>query len=581
MQKKREIKSLIAPLISIVAFLILIVGSSYAYFSQSIGGIGNAANIANVNATVPRGCTFLATATNCILTSNAGTTTAFTDAYISTAEMSQAYAGNSVAQASCALNIGVQGAAGCKCGYTVSLSGQSTTNYTADSLKVTAAKGGTTQTLLPSAYQQVDYITFQGAQYIDTGFAFNPTTDGISVVFQPNTTSQDSMVFAMGTRSNPLIWLYNAGSILYYYTSAGNSSNLGKDTQKHIAYYNQKKGYFDGNLVLNATGSFSTASPYPNMFIGALINGTEKGWYFKGNIHIVILYRNNAVERIYVPCYRKSDSVIGMYELKSGVFYTNAGSGSFAKGSNVTEFDVSMPFNSTGTISVASTGTAVYNQYNLTLKAYNVDLAQNNLAGNGYVYKLKATPVCTVGAESHTVTYDANGGSVSPTTGTASLADTYGSMPTPTYSGHSFSGWFVNQVHDFTLAASSTSNYNYYVIAYVRPGTKYTIRIGSAKVTSGSATQFTTLVYDATSAASLGSYLTAFGDNLSYEVSVPATADPTHSLRILIYSGQAGSTMNIATAYNNVDISTNDGYAMNGNSIVSTGYDHTLYAKWN
>ena len=36
-----------------------------------------------------------------------------------------------------------------------------------------------------------------------------------------------------------------------------------------------------------------------------------------------------------VPCYRKSDGAIGMYDTVSGKFYTNIGSGSFAKGNNV------------------------------------------------------------------------------------------------------------------------------------------------------------------------------------------------------------------------------------------------------
>lgn len=36
-----------------------------------------------------------------------------------------------------------------------------------------------------------------------------------------------------------------------------------------------------------------------------------------------------------VPCYRKSDGEIGMYDLVNGVFYTNSGSGTFIKGDDV------------------------------------------------------------------------------------------------------------------------------------------------------------------------------------------------------------------------------------------------------
>lgn len=36
-----------------------------------------------------------------------------------------------------------------------------------------------------------------------------------------------------------------------------------------------------------------------------------------------------------VPCYRKSDNEIGMYDMFSGNFYTNAGTGKFSKGSDI------------------------------------------------------------------------------------------------------------------------------------------------------------------------------------------------------------------------------------------------------
>ncbi len=137
MEKENKIsaKYIIAPLVSVLAFILLLGGASYAYYTQTVGNIGDAANISNANLSVPRGCTFLSSATNCVITGNSGTTTAFTDAYISTAEMSQTYNGNSVAQSTCALNIGVQGAAGCKCTYTVAVAGTTTTNYVTGSLK--------------------------------------------------------------------------------------------------------------------------------------------------------------------------------------------------------------------------------------------------------------------------------------------------------------------------------------------------------------------------------------------------------------------------------------------------------------
>ena len=47
------------------------------------------------------------------------------------------------------------------------------------------------------------------------------------------------------------------------------------------------------------------------------------------------LYENNVLVREYVPCYRKTDNEIGLYELVNSVFYTNNGTGTFNKGNDI------------------------------------------------------------------------------------------------------------------------------------------------------------------------------------------------------------------------------------------------------
>ena len=51
-------------------------------------------------------------------------------------------------------------------------------------------------------------------------------------------------------------------------------------------------------------------------------------YYFK-------IYENGVLVRNYVPCYRISDGVIGLYETVTGTFVTNAGEGTFTKGGNI------------------------------------------------------------------------------------------------------------------------------------------------------------------------------------------------------------------------------------------------------
>lgn len=73
---------------------------------------------------------------------------------------------------------------------------------------------------------------------------------------------------------------------------------------------------------------------YPLYILAANYNNSVSGG-FGGNIYRVTVRRGDTVLRDYIPCYRKSDDVIGMYEIMTGTFLTNAGGGSFGKGSAV------------------------------------------------------------------------------------------------------------------------------------------------------------------------------------------------------------------------------------------------------
>jgi hypothetical protein len=44
-----------------------------------------------------------------------------------------------------------------------------------------------------------------------------------------------------------------------------------------------------------------------------------------------------------VPCYRKSDNIIGFFDKVSGVFYANNGTGTFVKGADVESSDIPEP----------------------------------------------------------------------------------------------------------------------------------------------------------------------------------------------------------------------------------------------
>lgn len=56
---------------------------------------------------------------------------------------------------------------------------------------------------------------------------------------------------------------------------------------------------------------------------------------FIGKIYSVSLERDGTIVADLVPCYRKADGEIGMYDIVSNTFFTNVGTGTFARGGNV------------------------------------------------------------------------------------------------------------------------------------------------------------------------------------------------------------------------------------------------------
>ena len=59
-------------------------------------------------------------------------------------------------------------------------------------------------------------------------------------------------------------------------------------------------------------------------------------------------------------------------------------------------------------------------------------------------------------ANTYTLTYNANGGSVSPASKTVTYNSAIGELPTPTYTGHDFSGWFTSETGGTQVTSSTT-----------------------------------------------------------------------------------------------------------------------------
>lgn len=205
--------------------------------------------------------------------------------------------------------------------------------------------GNTSQatSILPSEYQQVEYIQNTGTQYINTGY-------------QPNLDNGLKLEVEYGLDDNA-----GRGCLLSNYAAANHVSfEIPSGSYGVRGYYSNgavDKNVYDSNLPINhATFELK---PSTLSYIITQNNGSQTGSVTvsgtsNGNIYMFIdnslrystftkqikmysckMYEGSTLVRDFIPCYRISDNVIGMYDLVGKTFYTNAGTGTFNKGANV------------------------------------------------------------------------------------------------------------------------------------------------------------------------------------------------------------------------------------------------------
>ena len=190
--------------------------------------------------------------------------------------------------------------------------------------------------LLPSAYQQVEYIESTGTQYIDTEFIPNNKTRVIAD-FQ---LTQVTASFVFGTRnantttSNRQALTFNinsAGKFIFSHNYPNTMNNA--DTLRHTIDINKNVATLDSTVFTGEELAFTS----PQSLYLFACNETNRPGYLPSKVKLYSckIYNNRALVRDYIPCYRKSDGVIGLYDLVNDTFNTNIGTGTFKKGGDI------------------------------------------------------------------------------------------------------------------------------------------------------------------------------------------------------------------------------------------------------
>ena len=195
---------------------------------------------------------------------------------------------------------------------------------------------------LPSAYQQVEWIASSGAQYIDTGVS--PGADyGFSVSFNSGATESQKAIFGGKWQGNSWV-LYKDNAALKWYGSGQSLGAIaaGQDYTVTMTPTNNNNGVF----VLEREGFPSVTNTCPISYGGnpatVKVFGTgDANRYASIRLYRLTFMRKSGdtmtVENDFVPCYDKATGAAGLYDVKTGVFHGNAGSGTLVSGRAVGE----------------------------------------------------------------------------------------------------------------------------------------------------------------------------------------------------------------------------------------------------
>ena len=189
---------------------------------------------------------------------------------------------------------------------------------------------------LPNEYQEVEYIESTGTQYIDTGIIGK---NGIRILAKMGWRTLSNQLF--GSRKD-------TGSTRFFVTYYGSRIDFGYGGDVLTDVFPQTGQIYE--IDFDVTGSqynFGVDGTYKtgrtaeldtecNVFIFGsnrpfTTNQLSKS-IFKS---MTITNANGETLRDFIPCYRKSDEEIGLYDTVSKSFFVNSGTGTFTKGQNI------------------------------------------------------------------------------------------------------------------------------------------------------------------------------------------------------------------------------------------------------
>jgi len=195
---------------------------------------------------------------------------------------------------------------------------------------------------LPDDYIQLEYITTNGNQYIDTGI--KPNQDYVVDALVSNGNGNMTCLWSARQEYANTSYTLFTTSRMDYYNSSSDASNtpLTVGAMSHVTQ-SANMLFINGSCIKNMTyGTFTTPN---NLYLMGLHNGSgtavNSTYNFIGKFYGCKIYNDSGVlVKYYVPCYQKSTGKFGVYDIVNSAFVRSSSGTDFLGGnlyiSNIT-----------------------------------------------------------------------------------------------------------------------------------------------------------------------------------------------------------------------------------------------------
>ena len=196
---------------------------------------------------------------------------------------------------------------------------------------------GCPKSLLPNEYAQLEYIESTGTQYIDTGIYCTKELS-VSVIMQY---TSDAI-----SQHNGAILKNNGFKRFHFGVDYEGKLGISLQDQTVVSVssfaLNENIEFYissNENKINNSSGSGDYSSNLPETLTCWLFNRnanfTANQNYCHAKLFKCEMWMSGEYVRDFIPAKRKSDGMIGLYDLVSGTFFTDANGGNFTGGDEV------------------------------------------------------------------------------------------------------------------------------------------------------------------------------------------------------------------------------------------------------